>query len=205
MSTDLNELIQLAIDGEATPEQRAELQERLAASAENRAAFALMQDLANQLERMPMVEPTSPMQWRPASASRTPRVRRYSRPLLAFAYTAAAVLIIVFAVQRALPPSQTAATMTRLEEDWPVVARAVSAEGKLTIRGNGSEFAVEVTGSGPASLEWDRSKLAGPAEAAFQNYPETVHLRRRAGAAGPAVVRLHLPDKPGLQATIDLR
>ena len=51
------ELIQLAIDGEATQNDRAELDAILASSPEARAMFEAMKDVARQLDAVPMAEP----------------------------------------------------------------------------------------------------------------------------------------------------
>ena len=51
------ELIQLAIDGEATQNDRAELDAILASSPEARAMFEAMKNVARQLDAVPMVDP----------------------------------------------------------------------------------------------------------------------------------------------------
>lgn len=200
--------MQLSIDGVATAEQETELRNLLLASAEARESFQSLQDVAVRLDRVPMIDPPSPITWRPSPAARPANVYPMRRKvILALAYAAAAVIVVVFALRRFEPPAPTAAaTMVRMDsEEWPVVARASSADAKMIIRMNGNDVAVQISSALPGRLVWDRSKLSGPAEVAFTNSPKSIALQRRAGATGPAVVRLQLPDRAGLQATVDLR
>jgi hypothetical protein len=210
-TTDALEIMQLAVDGEATPEQEAQLREFLNASPELRATYEALRGLARELDAVPLLDPPGIRrsvlsQLRP---SRGMPLRSRRNVVLAFAYAAAAVIIVGVVVHRAIPPAKdSAATMVRPEvEDWPLIARAASAEAKITVRRNGDQFLVDVSGAGqgPCLLQWDGRKLAPPeGRAAFQKRPVQLRLQRRAGASGPAVIALQLPDRPDLRATIDL-
>lgn len=203
--TDPHELIQLAIDGHADAEQQVELR-TLLASAESQSEYAELSALAKQLDAVPLVDPPgvrpSVMAQIFAATSMKPPERlnaHRSRNLLAFAYAAAAVLAIVFIVQRTIPTApSSAATMVRIEvSDWPVVAQAANNNGAMTVRGNGDEFAVEVSVNGPYTVEWDASRLRAGATPG--------RLTRQPGAKGPAVIRLHLQNNEILIAAINLR
>jgi anti-sigma factor RsiW len=208
------EIIQMAIDGEATAEQETQLRRSLANSPETRATYQALRQLAQQLDSVPLVDPP-PMRdsilpnLRPANVEPFHPRRRI---LLGLAYAAAAVIVIGVAVQRFVPPPHSAsATMARLDTaDWPLVAHAASPKAKIAVRGSRNEYVVEVTvsGEGPITVEWDGRKLS-PAvgEATFQNQdkPIRLQLHRRVGASGSAVIRLRLPEKENLTATIDLR
>jgi hypothetical protein len=166
--------------------------------------FNSTDDLEHQLESMPMVDPPSvkaavmnqisTSARRPvAGALRGRRPRRF----FAIAYAAAAILVIVVAIQHATPPARnSAASMVTLDvEDAPIIARVSSGDAHLTIRGNGDQFLAEATGG---TIDWDHAKLT---VISFRNHG--VLLQRR--AAGRAVVRLRLPDHKELFTTIDLR
>ena len=199
--TELIELIQLAIDGQANAAQQAQLQRLLTASPESRATYESFRALAAELDRVPMVDPPTPMQWRPQTATIRRFPRRYT---VAFAYAAAAVVIVAVALYRAVPPTHSAgATMARIErEDWPVVARVSSTQAKMTIRRSGDDFLVEVATDAPFTIDWDRARLDADT---FQKQAKTIYLHRRRGATGSAVVGLHLPNNSELRAKIDLR
>src|SRR5438309_1130481 len=110
------EIIQLAIDGEATPEQETRLRQMLANSPEARATHDALRNLAQQLDSVPLVDPP-PMREDilanlPANVAPFHSRRRI---LLGLAYAAAAVIVIGVAVQRFVPPPHSAtATMARL-------------------------------------------------------------------------------------------
>ena len=207
MSTDPLELMQLSIDGATTPEQENELRLLLSSSPEAKATFDSLRNVALRLDRVPLIDPPSPITWRPSPSARPVHVYPMRRKVvLAHAYAAAAVIVVVFALRRFEPAAPTAAaTMVAVEnEDWPVVARASSPDAKMVIRMSGDELEIAVSSSLLSRLTWDQSKLSGPAVANFSKSPKSITLQRRPGATGSAVVRLQLPDRPGLQATIDL-
>ena len=206
------EIIQLAIDGQATAEDEARLREILATSAEAQAAYDALADLVRHLEAVPLIDPPGIRESvlpRLHPARVTPfRARR--RTVLAFAYAAAAVIVIGVAIHRAIPPPRSAATMVHMEEDFPVVAQLSSPEGTMTIRRNGDEYELQakVIGEGPVSLEWDGQKLSpatGMATFGDRSKPIRLILRRRSGASGSAVIRLRFPQKEILKTTVELR
>jgi hypothetical protein len=206
------EIMQLALDGQATEEELESLRETLAASPEAQATYDALCNLVRRLEAVPLIDPPA-IRASVLSRLRPARVtlfRPRRRTLLALAYAAAAVIVIGVAIHRAIPPSPSAATMVRMEEDFPVVAQLSSREATMTIRRNGDEFEVQakVTGQGPVSLEWDGQKLSpatGSATFADRTEPIRLILNRRSGAAGSAVIRLRLPEKELLKTTVELR
>jgi anti-sigma factor RsiW len=202
----IDELMQLAIDGAATPAQQEELRARLESSPEARADYDALRELADVLDRMPLVDSPS---IKPGVMAKLPVLTRAERPrspvlhwatrrrALAFAYVAAAIVIVMVALRHTAPsPPNSSATMIRVETEWPVVARAVAPAAQMTIRGDGEEYVVAVSGDVPYSLDWDHGKLSRIAPNRF---------RRQPGATGPAVIRLRLPDNSVLNAAIDLR
>jgi anti-sigma factor RsiW len=199
---ELTELMQLVADGEATPQEEARLRAILASSPAAAAELETLKALVSQLNNVPLVNPPgvrpavmsqiSASMWGRASAR--PRHRR--KRLFAALYAAAAIVIVLFAVHRNVAPRTSSATMTRIEEEWPIVARASAANARLTVRGSGDEFIVDVNSKLPYSLDWDATRL---------DRIESTRFRRRAGATGRAVIRLRLPDNTDLNASVDLR
>ena len=214
--TEQLDLMHRSIDGDATAEEQRRLEELLASSPEARETFSGLQDVARRLDAVPLVEPP-PLRddvmaaiarnqpATPAAFARGARQRRY----LAFAYAAAAVIIIAIAVQHAPPPSQRAgATMMRTDTtELPVLARAKSASGELTIRERGDEVIVEGTSAaaGPMTIEWDAAKfLPSAGSATFGASPARIRLQRRPNSTGACVIRLRLPGHSSVQATVEL-
>ena len=200
----------LAIDGETTPEQQAQL-DRILESPVSRAEYDALRNLARELDTVPLLEPPGLRQsilerLRPAPVV---PLRSRRRMALALAYAAAAVIVLGVIVHRMPPSSETAATMISPESgEWPVIARARSADALMTVRRNGDQLAIDISipSDGGCVVEWDGQKLLpSTGRATFQKPPVTLQLRRRPGASGPAVIALHFPDKPGVQTRIDLR
>lgn len=192
---DIEELMQLAVDGTATPAQQAELNALLERSPEARNRYEDLQRLVKRLDAMPSVDPPAMRIALSGALAPSPAFRR--RKYFALAYAAAALIVIGVAVYRATPPqSNTSATMTKVEEEWPVVARASRAGVTLTVRRNGDEYVATVTPPQEAVVEFDPAKLQ-------QTQPN--RFRRREGAVGITVIRLALPDNAPLSATVDLR
>lgn len=213
------EMINLVIDGEATPREREEVQTLLSSSPEARRFYESMQELSQALDSMPLAaapgvkhEVLAGIRPRAAVASapsRSPFAAR-RRVVVGLAWAAAAALVLVVAVDR-LPLSgprvdagQAAASMPpRDVAAWPVLSRVESESATLTIRKSGERYALQLT-NGPAgrvTIRWDEEKLIFRSGA-----PESVLiLDRRAGAAGSAAVTVLLEDKPILQTYIDLK
>ena len=133
------ELIQLAIDGEATPSQRAELESILAASPEARDYFDSIDRVAKTIGNAPRVEPSpsirddvmSALRNRTATVVSMNQHRTRRRHLLAYGWAAAAAAVILVALyplvsgrKAEIIPSQAGATMAAMSADsWPLVAR----------------------------------------------------------------------------------
>jgi hypothetical protein len=174
------ELIQLALDGETTEAERAELDQTLANSAEARETYRALRDVVERLEAVPFA-PTPPMRAAILEAIRrstrhvnvTPfNARR--RTVLAVAYAVAAAIVLGVALnrlieirERPVQPAHAAATMARLDDidTWPVVSR-VSSRGAteavtLTVRRQGDRYALQpaVAGHAAVTVAWDREKL----------------------------------------------
>jgi hypothetical protein len=173
------ELIQLAIDGQASEEERAELGQILANSGEARETYRALREVVEQLEAVPTSDAP------PMRDAILERIRRSTIPanvtpfgtrrrmVLAAVYAVAAAIVIGVALNRlierrdhSVPPAHAAATMARLDiDDWPVVARVTStgATGTmtLTVRRLGDRYAIQpiVAGQGAVSVAWDRQKL----------------------------------------------
>ncbi len=184
------ELIQLALDGEASEEESAELGQILANSGEAREAYRALRELVEKLEAVPSSDPppmreailerirnsTSVAQaLLPVQAQTRVSVPHRRRLLLAAVYAVAAAIVIGVALNRlierrehAVSPTHAAAAMARLDDidNWPIVAR-VSSRGAmekmtLTVRRQGDRYAIQpiLAGPGAVSVAWDRQKLA---------------------------------------------
>src|SRR3989442_1454307 len=131
-------------------------------------------DLVRQLESVPQVEPPDmretvmkrvgdscpPLSRQPRAAVLHSR----RRVLAGLAWAAAIVIVVAVAVERKnLPWQQTSATMVPMPvEQWPVVARiTVPDQGRLTVRRNGDQFAIQPFAAAgvPVSVAWDQKKL----------------------------------------------
>ena len=191
----IEELMQVAADGAATPEQRIELQRILATDPEARAKFESLQSLVRKLDSVPMADPPGITNfWNPPAVAWQPR--RPSRRWFAIGYAAAAALIIAIAIQHAMVPGQaTSASMAPIEEQWRVAGRAVAPTASVTVRTNGDEFVVEIRTSLKASMQYDPSKLVETGRGRY---------RRAPGASGKTVIRFELSDHSELKVPVDL-
>jgi len=192
------ELIHLAIDSEATESDRAELDAILANSAEARAMFEAMRDVARRLDGVPTAEPPHV---RPAvlekirssvrtgfSPSRLTEVgpnpfRR--RTVLAVVYAVAAAVVIGVGVDRLLVervrPQESAASMVAPDvNDWPLVTRTAD----VTVRALGDRYAVQPR---TGVVDWEQGKLE-----LVERMGSSVILQRRHGATGSAMIRLSI-------------
>ena len=189
------ELIQLAIDGEATESDRAELDAILTNSAEARAMYEAMRDVARQLDGVPMAEPPhvrpvvmerirSRTVWRrppPAAAFRR-------RTVLAVIYAVAAAIVIGVGVDRLLVervrPQESAASMVVPDvNDWPLVTRTA----EVTVRALGERYAVQPR---TGVVDWDHRKLE-----LVERMGSSVVLQRRQGVTGSAMIRLSIAGR----------
>jgi anti-sigma factor RsiW len=215
------EMIHLVIDGEASPQQHAEVQKLLAGSPEALHFYESMRDLARELDAIPA--PAAPglknqvladlrqgrgAQPAPVVPIRTPAHRR-RRLVVGFAWAAAAVLLVVVAVDRLVVsgdrvvPTQAAASMPSRDVDaWPLLNRVASEDGTLTIRRSGERFALQFLPEPPDTLtiSWDDEKL----DFLSESEDGTLILQRRDGVAGSAAVSVLLEDKPIVETSIDL-
>ncbi len=169
-------------------------------------------DLVRQLESVPQVEPPD-MRETVMGRLKTPLpmggTKRRVRVLAGLAWAAAIVIVVAVAVERKnLPWQQTSATMVPLPvEQWPVVARiAVPDEGRLTVRRNGDQFAIQpfAAAGGPVSVAWDQKKLLMSDVLSGTNGPEVVILQRRPGAVGTATIQLNVAGHEVLKTAISV-
>lgn len=172
------ELIHLALDGETSEAERAELDQILANSAEARETYRAFRDVVERLEAVPFA-PTPPMRAAILEAIRrstapvnvTPFGAR-RRTVLAVVYAVAAAIVLGVALNRLIElrehpvqPAHAAAAMARLDDidTWPVVSR-VSFRGAteavtLTIRRQSDRYALQPAAAGAVTVAWDREKL----------------------------------------------
>jgi hypothetical protein len=195
------ELIQLAIDGEATESDRAELDAILANSPEARAMFEAMKDVARQLDAVPMAEPPGV---RPAvmerirssvrtgfGLSRPTKVGPHTfrrRTVLAVIYAVAAAIVIGVGIDRLVlervRPQESGASMVAPDvNDWPVVTRTAD----VTLRTLGDRYAVQPR---IGVVDWDHRKLE-----LVERMGSSVILQRRNGATGSAMIRLSIEGR----------
>jgi ferric-dicitrate binding protein FerR (iron transport regulator) len=198
------ELIQLTIDGEATESDRAELDAILTNSAQARAMYEAMRDVARQLDAVPMAEPPhvrpvvmekirSRTVWRrppPAAAFRR-------RTVLAVIYAVAAAIVIGVGVDRLLVervrPQESAASMVAPDvNDWPLVTRTAD----VTVRALGDRYAVQPRNG---VVDWDHRKLE-----IVERRGSSVILQRRQGATGSAMIRLSIVGREVFRTPVGL-
>jgi len=173
-------------------------------------------DLVRQLESIPQVQPPdmreAVMKGVEAGVLARPArgTRASTRHVLAgLAWAAAIVIVVAVAVERKnLPWQQTSATMVPMPvEQWPVVARiAVPDQGRLTVRRNGDQFAIQpfAAGGGPVSVAWDQKKLLMSDVRSDTKGPEVVILQRRPGASGKAFIQLNVAGHEVLKTAISV-
>jgi anti-sigma factor RsiW len=216
------EMIHLVIDGEASPQQQAEVQQLLAGSPEAVHFYESMRDLARELDAIPAAaapglknQILADLREQGRDALRAPAIpirtyaQRRRRLVVGLAWAAAAVLLVVVAVDRLVVsgdrvvPTQAAASMpSRDVEAWPLLNRIASGDGTLTIRRSGDRFALQFLPEPPDTLtiSWDDEKL----DFLSESEDGTLILQRRNGVAGSAAVSVLLEDKPIVETSIDL-
>lgn len=182
------EVVNLAIDGEATPGEQAELNDLLKASERAREIHASLRELSGRLDAIPLLDPPPGLkeevlaELHSRNVVRFPieRRRAWSRRRVIFtaAWAAAAVILILLAVRsflsswpeslRRLVPSDAAATMAPAGADaWPLVQRLSSFSdpnaASLIVRRKGDFYSLEPVHSkatAPVTVRWEASKLA---------------------------------------------
>jgi len=171
-------------------------------------------DLVRQLESVPQVQPPD-MREAVMGRLKTPLplgeggAKRRVRVLAGLAWAAAIVIVVAVAVERKnLPWQQTSATMAPVPvEQWPIVARiAVPDEGRLTVRRNGNQFAIQpfAAAGSPVSVAWDQKKLQMSDVLPDTKGPEVIILQRRPGAVGTAVIQLNVAGHEVLKTAISV-
>jgi len=161
---EITELVNAVVDGEATPEQQAQLQELLRTSPETRALYDGTSDVARRLEAMRVEEPPGELKRSILEILRTPArqagapVLHFSRRRMLFAagWAAAATFVLAVVIFERREPSNTGATMA------PIVATYRSDEVTLVVRRQRDLYILEpVTPTRPANvtLSWDPEKL----------------------------------------------
>lgn len=158
------ELVNLAADGQATPQQKAELQALLELSDDARAFDASTRELVSRLDRFETVDP--PIELRPnvmrrvrTATAHTARPGFTRRRRFALAWAAAAALVLaVLLVDRPRRLDDHGATMAPAAA-WPAVASLKAGDHTLVIRQKGNLYRLEPAISGPypvvATLSWD--------------------------------------------------
>jgi hypothetical protein len=228
------ELIHLAVDGEATERDLAELDELLGRSAEARVIHDEIEDLVRQLNGFPAAEPPNlkraildEIGLRP-KATVTPIHQRRRRMFVAAAYAVAASIVIGVAIDRLIGrrdqpvlQSQASASMIRLGvDDWPQVADISAGSARMVVRRSGDLYAVQpvVTGAGPISISWDAGRFvleeatptpdnshdAAAVSFSSEKKPVTIILHRRPDAFGTTDVHLSAAGNDVLHATVTL-
>jgi len=170
-------------------------------------------DLVRQLESVPQVQPPdmreAVMKSVRSAASQAAPAKSRRHVLAGLAWAAAIVIVVAVAVERKnLPWQQTSATMAPVPvEQWPIVARiAVPDEGRLTVRRNGNQFAIQpfAAAGSPVSVAWDQKKLQMSDVLPDTKGPEVIILQRRPGAVGTAVIQLNVAGHEVLKTAISV-
>lgn len=164
----LLELINLVQDGQATPEQQADLQAILAESPRARDLDSGARELQARLEAMKRLDPPADLkpavmehvrgggQVQPMTAASSRR-RRFT-----MAWAAAAGLVLLFLIihRPGQVHDETAALMAPAAE-WPIVETLEAEPDKIVIRQKGNLYSIQPRISGPYPvtlvMEWDAS------------------------------------------------
>ncbi|HYS54144.1 MAG TPA: hypothetical protein VER58_10320 [Thermoanaerobaculia bacterium] len=168
------------------------------------------EEVVQQLESVPQVEPPD-MRGAVIGKLRAPHPARGRRHLLVSLAWAAAVVIVVsvaYIERNSLPWEHTEATMAPLPFDhWKVVTRiGVPQEGRLTVRRNGDQFAIQpyAFNGEPISVAWDQKKLDMSDVLSDTSGPEVVILHKKSGASGWAVIQLNIGGHEVLKTAISI-
>lgn len=226
------QLIQAAVAGQATESDLAELDARLAESAEE---FVMRDEIESIARRLKGMQPATRASVKDAvlheiSHEETQKIVpfRSRRRLVAVAsWAIAASLVVGFGVYQwmqqheSMQNGQASASMVRMDvDDWTTVANISSANGKLIVRRNGDLFAVQpvLASPVPVSIRWDAGRFdlaeAYPspgvshdgAEVSFGAVKKnpTIVLRRRPDAFGSTDIELSAPGNDTARATVSL-
>lgn len=226
------QLIQRAVDGQATESDLAELDAKLAESAEELVMRDEIESIARRLKGMPpAVRPSVKNAiLNEISHEETQKVVpfRSRRRLVAVAsWAIAASLVVGFGVyqwvqhEESLQPGQASASMLRMDvNDWATVANVSSENGKLIVRRNGDLYAVQpiLASPVPVSIRWDAGRFdlaeAYPSASVTRDGAEvsfgaakknpTIVLRRRPDAFGSTDIEFSAPGNDSARATVSL-
>jgi len=203
------ELVNAVIDGEATPEEKKELQLLLLSSVETRELYEATKRIAQRLEGMPGLEP--PRELRESVLGVVLASREPSRPAggrhhtaLKYVWAAAAALVLGFLILGRRPMTDTDATMAPA---WPVVQRIKTERATLIVRHHGDLYELEAVAAGsPVSIHWDTTKLIGVSEKKDASFGKasTVIVRSRDGASA-VQVWVSAGNEEVLRAVVPLR
>lgn len=223
---DADELIHAVLDDEASPDQKARLQELAARSPDVREEFEAVRQLFADLKAAGQTEVPAglaenvlrelrrrPRPPAPVRAFEPARARR--RNLFVAGWAAAAILAIVVAWPLVRPaiddPAVSSGAMVDRETGWSEVARAVTPSGSMsaTLRRNGDAFSIEASLRSPGSVRiaWTggiapRAATAGPemTVACPEQQCQAAGFVRTSGAA--ATVHLTSPEGETLDVAI---
>jgi hypothetical protein len=124
--------------------------------------------------------------------------------VIGLAWAAAIIIVVTVVVERkSLPWQHTSAAIAPVEK-WQIVARvAVPEEGKLIVRRNGDQFAIQPSASTSEaiSVAWDTKKLE---IADVISEQEVLILQRKNGASGSAVIQLNVGGREVLRTAVSL-
>jgi len=177
MNVPHEDLIQRAVDGAITADEREELTRMMASSSAVRVQYESLLELVRQLDAVPLVSGPSvrdavldrirsrpPLPFSTAGSTDSWRRRR----AFTLAWAAAAVLVMGIAIERLsmgphVTDARSAGAMTELGfDEWPAVARLSSGGSTLTVRRSGDRFALQarVRTDAPIAVEWDPDQLS---------------------------------------------
>ena len=225
-------LIHRAVDGKATESDLAELDALLAESAEEFVMRGEIESIARQLSGRPASASPNVKEaiLNEISHEETQKIvpfRARRRLVVVSGWAVAAALVIAFGVRewmqqrnQSMQPGQASASMTRMAEDWTVVANVSSTNGKLIVRRNGDLFAVQpvLASPAPVSIRWDAGRFdldeafpppdaardgAEVSFAATKKHP-TIVLRRRPDAFGTTDIEFSAAGNDTAHATVSL-
>jgi len=173
------------------------------------------EEVVKQLESVPQVEPPDMRaavmgRLRSAASQAAPPAKSRRHLLAGLAWAAAIVIVVavVYVERNSLPWEHTEATMAPLPFDrWKVVTRiGVPQEGRLTVRRNGDQFAIQpfAFNGEPISVAWDQKKLDMSDVLSDTGGPEVVILRKKNGASGWAVIQLNIGGHEVLKTAISI-
>ena len=176
------------------------------------------EEVVKQLESVPQVEPPdmrgAVMQRvaagfsRPGGLKAAPTRQRHLLVSLAWAAALVIVVAVAYVERNSLPWEHTEATMAPLPFDrWKVVTRiGVPQEGRLTVRRNGDQFAIQpfAFNGEPISVAWDQKKLDMSDVLSDTGGPEVVILHKKNGASGWAVIQLNIGGHEVLKTAISI-